>query len=438
MNGLDVLLRLLSVLLLIALNAFFVMAEFSLVAVRRSRINQLVVAGDEAAQMVQSLQKSIDRLLSTTQIGITLSSLALGWIGQNTIAILIKKSIYFLEWQGKSSAVVANYLAIPLAFLSLAYLQIVLGELVPKSIALLYPETMARFFGAPSLAIARLFRPFIWILDRSTRFLLNSIGIKETHHQWHESITSEELQLMITTEKESTGLTPKERQLLSGIFELRHLLAQQIMTPRTQIVAVEITDNFATLIEKVATTGLSCYPAIGDSLDDIHGLIDFNNIVLPLARGEITPDMSIQAWIEPISFLPELIILSDLLPLMLHSHLKTVILVDEFGGTTGSVSIQDLIVQLTGNLDREETLLQFQKLDEKTYIIEAQMNLTEINHHLNLDLPLTDKYQTLGGFLIYQWQKIPRQGETFHYDRLAFTVASMRGPKLSQIELKLP
>jgi len=170
-TGREALLRLLSVLLLIAINAFFVTAEFSIVSVRRSRINQLVGAGDVQAKTVQDLQRSIDRLLSTTQLGITLSSLALGWIGESTMAVLMAAWLEQLPVPLALRQTLAHSLAVPVAFLLIAYLQIVLGELCPKSVALLYSEQLARFLGPPSLAIARFFNPFIWVLNQSTRWL---------------------------------------------------------------------------------------------------------------------------------------------------------------------------------------------------------------------------------------------------------------------------
>ena len=191
MSGQDILLRLLSVLLLIAINAFFVTAEFSIVSVRRSRISQLVEAGDVAAQTVQSLQRSIDRLLSTTQLGITLSSLALGWIGESTVAIAIRGAIVRLPLPTAVTSAIAHSLAVPLAFFLIAYLQIVLGELCPKSVALLYSEQLARFLGPPSLAIARIFNPFIWILNQSTRYLLRLGGIQYTGQGWYNKVTPE-------------------------------------------------------------------------------------------------------------------------------------------------------------------------------------------------------------------------------------------------------
>ncbi|MEN9870027.1 MAG: hypothetical protein RLZZ171_1012, partial [Cyanobacteriota bacterium] len=192
-------LTLVGVLLLIAINAFFVTAEFSIVSVRRSRISQLVKDGDVQAQTVQSLQRSINRLLSTTQLGITLSSLALGWVGEKTIAVSIIVLVERLNLPTYISKSLAHSLALPLSFIILAYLQIVLGELCPKSVDLMYPEQLARFFGPPSVAIARIFSPFVAILNLSTSLLLKLIGVEYSGDGWYEKVTSEELQLMIVT-----------------------------------------------------------------------------------------------------------------------------------------------------------------------------------------------------------------------------------------------
>ena len=433
----DILLRVLSVLLLIAINAFFVTAEFSMVSVRRSRISQLAEAGDVQAKTVQSLQQSIERLLSTTQLGITLSSLALGWIGESTMATLVAVVLEQLPVPEATSQLIAHSLAIPIAFFLIAYLQIVLGELCPKSVALLYSEQLARFLGPPSLAIARFFNPFIWILNQSTRWLLRLAGIQYTGQGWYNRVTPEELQLIITTERESTGLEAEERELLKNVFEFGEVQAAEVMVPRTSIASIANTATFKELLEEIVNTGYSHFPVTGESLDDILGIIYFQELAEPLVKGELTMETSIQAWIRPVRFVPEFIPLSELLPLMQRSHLTMVMVVDEFGGTAGLVTLKDLIAEIIGDTaepeNTEEPAIQF--IDEQTFLVQAQMNLEEVNELLDLHLPLTDEYQTLGGFILYQLQKIPLPGETLNYDNLELTVESAEGPRLHQIRI---
>ena len=438
LTGRDIFLRLLSVLLLIAINGFFVMTEFSMVSVRRSRINQLVEAGDVQAQTVQSLQRSIERLLSTTQLGITLSSLALGWIGENTMAVLVASLIARFPIPNDTAEFLGHTFAIPIAFILIAYLQIVLGELCPKSLALLYSENLARFLAPFSLAIARFFNPFIWILNQSTRLLLRLGGIQYAgQHGWYTRVTSEELQLIITTERESMGLEAEERELLKNVFEFGDVIATEVMIPRTSITSLPNTATLQDLLYEVSNTEHSRYPITGESLDDIRGMIDFKELALPLSQGEINNNTPILPWVRPVRFVPEVTPLNELLRLMQRSHIEMVMVVDEFGGTAGLVTLRDLIVEIIGDEgefeNREEVALQM--LDQQTFLVQAQMDLEEVNEILDIDLPLTDEYQTLAGFLLYQFQKIPRQGETLNYENLDITVVSAEGPRLNQIQI---
>ncbi|PSB25344.1 hemolysin family protein [Stenomitos frigidus] len=431
------LVRILSVLLLIAINAFFVAAEFSMVSVRRSRINQLVDAGDVQARTVQALQQSIERLLSTTQLGITLSSLALGWIGESALAVLVAQWLNQLPLAEGNRHVLVHSIAIPATFLLLAYLQIVLGELCPKSIALLYPEQLARFLAAPSLAIARFFHPFIWILNQSTRLLLRLGGIQYTGQGWSNQVTPEELQLIIAMSSESTGLEAEERQLLSNVFEFGDASAGEVMVTRTSIDAIPYDATFKQLLEEVAQSGHSRYPIIGESLDDVRGLIHFQELAEPLAQEPFNLNRPIHDWLRPARFVPEYMLLSELLPLMQRSRQSMVMVVDEYGGTAGLVTIEDLIAEILGDTAEpaSDDDMSIQILSEQTFLVQAQMDLEEVNEMLNLDLPLTDDYQTLGGFLLFQLQKIPQPGEVLRYGDFEFTVISAEGPRLHQIQI---
>ena len=436
-TGADVLARLSAVLLLIAINAFFVAAEFSMVSVRRSRIKQLVDAGDLQARTVQNLQQSIERLLSTTQLGITLSSLALGWIGENAMAGLVANWLGQLPLAENNRHVLTHSIAIPITFLVLAYLQIVLGELCPKAVALLYSEQLARFLAAPSLAIARIFHPFIWILNQSTRLLLRLGGIQYTGQGWSNQVTPEELQLIIAMSSESTGLEAEERQLLRNVFEFGDVSAGEVMVPRTSIAAIPYDATFKMFLEEVAESGHSHYPVVGESLDDVRGLLHFQELAAPLAQEPLNLDSPIQDWLRPARFVPEYMLLSELLPLMQRSRQPMVMVVDEYGGTAGLVTIEDLIAEILGDtaeLDNDDTA-SIQILDERTFLVQAQIDLEEVNEALNLELPLADDYQTLGGFLLFQLQKIPQLGESLHYGDADFTIISAEGPRLHQIQI---
>ncbi|RPH91205.1 MAG: HlyC/CorC family transporter [Chroococcales cyanobacterium metabat2.561] len=437
MDNQDLLTRLILVFLLIVLNAFFVAAEFSLVSVRRTRVSQLVAAGDVPAQTVQSLQRSLDRLLSTTQLGITLSSLALGWIGESTMTVFVRKLLIFLPFSLNWQNLLSHGFSLCLAFLIVAYLQIVFGELYPKSLALIYAEPMARLLAAPIGVISRIFKPFIGILNQSTRFLLVLTRIPEVDLQRSSRVTSEELQLIISMEGELTGLEAAERKILNNVFQFSEITAAETMVPHNRLIAIPSTATFEELLLQVVNSGYSCYPVAGDSGDDIRGLIDFKDLALPLVEGQLNLTTPIKPWLKPVRFFPETTPLNELLTVMQESFLKMVIIVDEFGRTAGLLTLKDLIGEILGTFppSDESGTVEYQLLDESTFLVQAQMNLEDVNKALNLSLPLADEYQTLAGFILHHWQKIPRVGEQLYYQNLEFTIISKVGPRLEQIKI---
>ncbi|PSN17670.1 hypothetical protein C7271_16515 [filamentous cyanobacterium CCP5] len=435
LNGTDTLTRLLAVLLLIGINAFFVTAEFSIVSVRRSRISQLVSEGDAQAKTVQNIQRSLDRLLSTTQLGITLSSLALGWIGESTMAVILAGLLSQLPLPAGGQQVAVHSVSVPLAFFLIAYLQIVLGELCPKSVAMLYPERLARFLGPTSLTIARLFNPFIWILNQSTRWLLRLVGIQYTDQFSYSRLTPEELQLIISTSTETPGLGADERVLLNNVFEFRDIIAAEVMVPRTQIVSVEKQATFREVLAELAQGWHSRYPVIGESLDDICGIVDLKELLKPLSESQIYLDSPITDWIRPARFVTEYTPLHELLQTMQRTGQEIVIVVDEFGGTAGLLTLQDLITEIIGDVYEPEQLtdLLVQMVEEDTFLVRAQTDIEVVNELLDAHLPLTEEYQTLAGFLIAHLQKIPDEGDRLIYDGFEWIVLSTEGPRLHDI-----
>ncbi|MEO0406904.1 MAG: hemolysin family protein [Cyanobacteria bacterium P01_A01_bin.135] len=432
----DIGLRLLAIAVLIAINAFFVAAEFSIVSVRRSRISQLVSSGDAQAKAVQALQRSIERLLSTTQLGITLSSLALGWISETTLAQPIGHLIRSQFPQSVGG--LAHAVSTPLAFILVAYLQIVLGELCPKSVALIDAERLARVLAPPSTAIARCFNPFIWILNQSTRLLLRLLGIRYQPETLSSRLTPEELQLIISTATESTGLEADERELLNNAIEFGDVTVGEVMVPRTSIVALPSDATLEQVLSEVNTNGYSRYPVMGDSLDDISGILAFKDLAQSLASPDQGLQQPISAWIRPARFVSESMLLSELLQLMQRSGQPMVMVVDEFGGTAGLITMQDLAAEIIGGaaeLEREQEA-SVRSLGEQTYLVQAQLDIEETNEILDMNLPLADEYQTLGGFLIHYLQKIPHLGEVVQIGPWEMTIISMDGPRLHHVQVR--
>jgi CBS domain containing-hemolysin-like protein len=428
LDGSDIGWRLLLVFGLIAIDAFFVIAEFSILSVRRSRINQLVAAGDDRAKQVQNLQRGIERLLSTTQVGISLSSLALGWIGERAIAQILVQLFRNIP--------LAHSLAIPVTFILLAYLQIVFGELIPKSIALIYAEQIARFLGTPSLTIARIFSPLIWVLDRSTKLFLRLVGIRHRYAD-PDRVTFKELQTIVSTEQEFSGLAIEQRDVLNKVLEFSTTIATDVMIPSTQIATIPRTATCQTLLIKVAITGYSRYPVTDTSLNKIVGIVSFKDFIPLLAQGKSPGQISIEKWIQPVEFVAESTPVSVVLKQMQQFDRHMTIVIDEFGNTAGLITRQDAISEMIGinvTPDRQTQLLQ--KLADGTFLIQAQINLEDLNAQIDIDLPLADDYQTLAGFLLNKLQHFPQDGESLDYRDWNLTVVSTVGPRIDRVRVR--
>jgi CBS domain containing-hemolysin-like protein len=432
----EVLSRVFVIFLLIAINAFFVAAQFAVVSVRRTRIQQLVQEGDLQAKAVQKLQRDIERLLSTTQIGITLSSLALGWMGERAIAQML------FDWLNQVSllqgtAYLAHSLAIPLSFLTIAYLQIVLGELFPKTLAMAYSEAIARFLGPISFSISRLFTPFVWVLNQSTRLLLRLLRLPIGPSAFFDTVTSKELQLMIASSSNSGDMEQDERELLKNVFESGDTLVEDVMVPRTSIQSIEAQSTVREFLEEVSRTGHSYYPVVDESLDQIRGILYYKDVLRDLPLTSLDFDSLIQpSWIQTAWFVPEGTPIQEVLQTMQKYQLGVIMIREsEFDGTAGLVTLQDLIKAIIGIEDEASSPqdVQIIEQDNHTFIVQAQTDVEFINEQIGLGLPMMEDYQTLGGFLMFYLQKIPQEGEEFYYEDLEVKVLSMDGPRLDQI-----
>lgn len=431
--------RLFAIAILIALNAFFVATEFSIVAVRRSRINQLVLEGDLEAHTVQRLQRGLARLLSTTQLGITLSSLALGWVGKETMGQLVSWTIMGLplprEWQEH----LTQTWSIPIAFLLIVYLQLVFGELLPKSLALAQPEQLSRLLGPWGEAIARVFKPLVWGINQSLRAILGLLGIAEVETVLNSRMTTQELQMIINNASEFSGLRAEEQRLLSNVLDFAGVSVGEVMIPRPAIATVAASITWGEFQQILGSNYYEAYPVEGSSLDEIQGLMSFRAIAAALAHEELDPSTPLTPWIEPVQFVPEYMLVSELVPLMRRQQQRIVIVVDEYGGTAGLVSWGDLVAEIFGDAPDAPAMgeEQISRLGNETYMIQAQVELWDANQAIaGLDLPLSEDYNTLGGFLIQQWQRVPQPGESLQYGCWEFTVVSRTGPRLNCIQTK--
>ena len=411
---------------LLLVNALFVIAEFAVVSLRRSRVHQLVDEGSKPAIVIQRLQRQIDRFLSATQIGITLASVTLGWVGKETVTVTVQ------GWLGEGEWAI---IAAPLISLTMiVYLQIVLGELVPKSIALIHAEGLALLLARPSEIMMEVISPFLWLLSQSSRLLLRAIGIEYSPKSWYSAVSAEELQRIITTSTESSGLEAEERQLLKNVFEFSDITAGEVMIPRTNIDYLEVGQTIQDLFDAVAEFHHRRYPVVGESLDDIRGIVDIKEIIEKFPGHT---DQPLAAFIRPVRFVSEDLYLAELLPQMQRSNQQMVMVVDEYGGTAGLITMTDIISEILGdsNDSPSQSAPEIRVVDERTFLVQAQVSVEEVNESLGLDIPLHEDYQTLGGFVMFHLQRIPIQGEQFIFHNLEITIASTDGPRIDRVRI---
>ncbi len=424
---------------LLAVNAFFVAVEFSLVSARRSRMTQLASEGNRQAALVKQAQEELEQALSTTQLGITVASVLLGWIGATQVAHLLQAGLAPLPFDDR----ILESIALVLTFILLTYLQIVLGELLPKTLAIVYAESISLKLAWLNHFVSRLLKPFVEVPRYSSRLLLRLLGGPDPDPaSLYSTMTAEELQLVIASSVESGGIEEEERELLANVFEFGETVASEVMVPRTSIAAVASSAQVRDVLLEVAESGYSRYPVFGKSLDDIVGLIHIKDLVGELAKNSLHLDSEIASVVRKALFVHENKLIAELLPEMQQHHRAMVIVVDEFGGTAGLITIKDIVEEIVGTLsdDSEEGDEEpdIQVVDEHTLLIQAQMSIEELQEKVDLELPIHDDYQTLGGFLIYQLQRIPKVGEKLTYQELEFQVIKMEGPRLDRVKVTRP
>lgn len=440
----DTLLRLISVAVLVLLNGFFVAAEFALVGARRARLEQMELAGDAAAALGRRMQEDLDRYIAAAQLGITLASLALGWVGESTIAALLEPPI-----EQAISTLLGNVVAeqmatfighavgIAAAFFVITTLHIVLGEQAPKVYAIREPEDVARFIARPLNLFNNVFSPIIYFLDWATSLTLRLFGI--SHSGSHERIHSaEELRLLVEESGQAGILDAEAQEMLINVFSFGERPAYQAMVPRTEVITIDHLDTIAEFLARFDSSGHTRFPVLGEGgIDDVRGIVSVKELLTTLQSGKIDLTAPIAPFIHPPYFVPETKHIGDLLREMRDNNQRMAILIDEYGGMAGVVTIEDLIEEIIGDIDDnlKDPDEDLHKIDELTSVVEGQIRIEDINDELELELPSGD-YETLAGFILEQLGHLPTQGDQIHYKNLHLTVLEMQGPKIKRVEIR--
>jgi CBS domain containing-hemolysin-like protein len=430
---LSVILRLLGVVGLVLANAFFVAAEFALVGARRTRIQELAEGGDRLARSVERTLENLDRAISGTQLGITLASLGLGWIGEPAVARSLERLMTAMSVQ--LSPVALHSVAIVIAFGFITYLHIVLGELAPKSVALLRPEAVSRLVAPPLNAFNRLVAPGIWVLNGSSNLFLRMIGLREPTAA--ERVHSpEEIEMLVHQSLRQGVVEEDEQAMIQGVFELTHTVAREVMTPRPDIVGVSAEATIEDLLKTAADSGFSRLPVYEGSIDDIVGVVVVKDL-LPWIVDRSRESPSARELMREALFVPDTKAVDDLLAELRSQKLHMATVVDEFGGTDGIVTLEDLVEEIVGEIYDEHDVAQADVAVEPDgrIVIDGGYSFSDLL--AKFDLPAAeDEYDTVAGYVIGVLGRIPEVGESVPIGEAELEVLELNERRITRLELK--
>jgi CBS domain containing-hemolysin-like protein len=420
-------LRLAAVFALVLANAFFVAAEFALVGSRRTRLDEMHRSGSRGAGLAKRAIDHLDRYISATQLGITLASLGLGWIGEPFLAGLFES--FFGGLPAPFNTLAKHTVAVTIAFAVITLLHIVLGELVPKAMALLYPEQVSEWVAAPLMGFTWLMAAPIAVLNGTANRLLRVIRIPAP--RGHERVHSpEEIRMLVEQSQEGGSLAQEDARLLEGVFEFSEKNAEDVMTPRTQIVVLDADDSVEAAADTIARAGRSRYPVYRESLDDVVGVVHAKD-VLGALRNQ--PGSTVRAIMRPPLFVPGTREVEDVLADMKRLKVHLAVVLDEYGGTAGLVTMEDLLEEIVGPIyDEHDHPTAPAPTDAR--LLDGAMSIAEFNNDYDATLDDTD-YTTLGGFLFGHLGRLPRPGDRVKVPPFEFEIAAMEGRRVRTVRL---
>lgn len=425
--------RLVAVFLLVLANAFFVAAEFSLVSVRKTRIAELAGQNSPGAKAVEKAISNPDRVIAATQLGITLASLGLGWIGEPALAHFIYPVIELFPVEFQEG--VSHTISAVIAFTLITFLHVVAGELAPKSIALQNPEKTSLFVAGPTLLTERIFKPAIWALNGSGNLLLRLVGVKPA--SGHELVHSvEELRMIVTASTEGGAVEMDESEMLHAVFDFGELVVRQVMIPRTEIIAVEADESLERIIQRTSQTTYTKFPVYDDSLDQILGIVHVKDLLIAMQK----PDALLQTarnFLREAMFVPETISVRALLHQFRDNRLHIAVVLDEFGGTAGLVTLEDLLEELVGEVGDPFDAVNpdFQKQADGSVLIDGLTLIDDVNQQLGLELSDED-YDTIAGFVLGKLGRIPKEHEFVEAQGVRLEVKKMDGMRIAWLSLQ--
>ncbi|MCH6547235.1 MAG: HlyC/CorC family transporter [Gemmatimonadetes bacterium] len=398
----SILLRGLAIVGLIAANAFFVSAEFSLVAARRARIHKRAEAGDKKAKQALRAIQSLDRSIAATQLGITLASVGLIWIAEPAVAALLQRAVGGA--QGVAAVIASHAFAVILTFVGVVGLQVVFGQFIPKAIALNHPINISRWVAAPLMLFAAMTGPLLLVLNRTTTRILRLVGLRQLS-EGDEMYDPEEILTLVERSQKSGHFDTQDVQLIKGVLEFTQKAARDVMTPRTEVIALEANLTVEEAAARVAEEGRSRYPVVRESLDDIIGIVHAKQILSNLRNAKY---QEMEDIMQDAFFVPGSREIEDLLADMQRLKRHMAIVLDEYGGTAGIVTMEDLIEEIVGEIEDEydEPVVELEPSEHAT-TLQGSMEIDEANERFGFEIS-SDHYTTVGGYVFGALGRLPR------------------------------
>ncbi|OZT11906.1 hypothetical protein CHN50_13455 [Priestia aryabhattai] len=415
---------------LIALTAFFVATEFAIIRIRSSRIDQLVVEGSKNAKAAKQVITNLDEYLSACQLGITITALGLGWLGEPTVAHMLEPLFEQLGIEGGLSTVIS----VVIAFAVVTFLHVVVGELAPKTFAIQKAEAVTLLFVKPLIFFYKVMYPFIWVLNGSARLLTGLFGLKlASEHELAHS--EEELRILLSESYKSGEINQSEFKYVSKIFDFDDRVAKEIMVPRTEVVSIDQEDTIEYILDMAKEERFTRYPIIDGDKDHIVGLLNMKEILTEIVMKD-TQSIHLKDYIRPIIQVVETISIHDLLLKMQRERIQMAILVDEYGGTAGIVTIEDILEEIVGEIrdefDTDEKPL-IQKVKDYHYIVDGKVLVSQINELLDIRIDDTE-IDTIGGWVLTEKYDVKQQ-DVITFEQYEFKVKAMENHHIQYVEV---
>ena len=419
--------------ILLALTGFFVATEFAIVKVRSSRLDQLIVEGNKKALAAKHVVDHLDEYLSACQLGITVTALGIGMVGEKTFEFMLHPLFEIIGISDKYMTI----FTIGSAFAIATFLHVVVGELAPKTAAIQKAETITLLFAKPIIFFYKVMYPFIWFLNGSARVLVGLFGMKPASE--HElSHTEEELRLLLSESFKSGEINKSELKYVNNVFEFDERIAREIMVPRTEIIGIEQNESFTNIIQHIAAEQYTRYPVYDGDRDNILGFINAKELFTHGLLDQLTDDtLVLEDFINPVIRVIETIPIKELLVRMQKERIHMAILMDEYGGTSGLVTVEDILEEIVGEIRDEfddDEIADVRKITDHHYILNAKMLVEDVEKLLNITLD-AEEVETLGGWFLTVNNGI-KASKNIELDTYIFSIYEQQGHQIHYIEVK--